>query len=98
MTGVRKRVQKASEMIALNGVPGIQYLVQFRKNKKDIQLLINSDSEVNVITLAYTKQLGLWIQKTDVGTQKFSGSLLKTFGIVIAELQEVNKLNRVRFF
>ena len=42
--------------------------MQFRKNKRAIiQVLIDLGSKVNIITLAYAKQLGFWIQKTDVG-------------------------------
>ena len=50
------------------------------------------------MTPAYAKQLGLWTQKTDIGAQKIDGSLLATYGIVIAAFQVINKLGRARFF
>ena len=43
--------------------------MQFRKNKsRDILALLNSESEINAMTPAYAAQLGLKVQKTDVGT------------------------------
>ena len=50
------------------------------------------------MTLAYAKQLGFHIQKTDIRVQKFNGSLFWTFGIVIAVFQVENKLGKARFF
>ena len=80
VTSTRK---EAPEMI-LDQVSYIHYPVQFRKDKEAIKALINSDSEVNAITPVYTKKLGLWSQKTDVGAQKIVGLLIKTYGIVVA--------------
>ena len=50
------------------------------------------------MTLAYAKQLGLLVWKTDIEAQKIDGSLLRTFGIVIVDFQVKNKLGRARFF
>ena len=50
------------------------------------------------MTLAYAKKLGLQTQKTNVGAQKIDGSLLGTYGMVIAAFQVKDKLGRVRFF
>ena len=50
------------------------------------------------MTPAYTKQLGLWTRKTDVKAQKIDGSLLATYGMVIAAFQVKDKLGRARFF
>ena len=91
--------KEAQEVIVLDQVPCIHYLVQFRKNNgATIQALIDSGSEVNAITPAYAKQLGLQVQKTDVKAQKIDGSSLRTFGIVIAGFQVEDKPGRVRFF
>ena len=49
------------------------------------------------MTLAYTKQLGLQVRKTDVGAQKIDGLLLRTFGMVIAGFQVEDKLGRAWF-
>ena len=91
---------KEAPEVVLDWVPCIHYLVQFRKNKEGetIWALIDFGSEVNVMTPAYAKQLGLRTQKTDVGAQKIDGSLLTTYGIVIAGFQIKDKLNRARFF
>ena len=51
---------------------------------KDILALFDSESEINAMTLAYPVQLGLKMQKTDISAQKIDGSLLETYGIVIA--------------
>ena len=49
------------------------------------------------MTPAYTKQLSLHIQKTDIGAQKINGLLLRTFEMVIASFQGKDKLDRARF-
>ena len=50
------------------------------------------------MTPAYTAQLGLKVQKTNIGAQKIDGSSLKTHGIVIATFQVFDKLSRSWFF
>ena len=92
VTGASK---ETSEMI-LVWVPCIHYPVQFWKNKATIWALIDLGSEVNTITLVYAKQLALQVQKTDVGAQKIDGSLLWTFGMVIAGFQVEDKLDKAR--
>ena len=90
--------KEAEEMI-LDRVPCIHYSVQFRKDKgSTIWALIDSGSKVNAMTPAYTKQLDLQIQKTDVKAQKIDGSLLRTFRMIIAGFQVEDKLGRARFF
>ena len=59
MTDPRKKAQEFFSCI--------HYPVQFKKNTTEIQALINSKSEVNVIAPAYAKKLGFWLQKTDIG-------------------------------
>lgn len=52
----------------LEKVPYIHYLVQLQKKGKEVTTaLINSSSEINVMTLAYTKDLGLRIWQTNIG-------------------------------
>ena len=82
----------------LGRVPCIHYLVQFQKDKEVIKALIDSGSKVNAMTLAYAKQLGLQVRKTDVGAQKIDGSLLWTFEMDILGFQIEDKLGRARFF
>ena len=50
------------------------------------------------MTLAYAKQLGLRVWKTDVEAQKTDGLLLKTFRIVIAIFQIEDKIGRAQLF
>ena len=68
--------------------------MQFQKDKgKDILALFNSESEVNAITLTYTAQLGLKVQKTNVNAQKIDRSLLAAYGIVITAFWVLDKLD-----
>ena len=85
---------------ALERIPCIHYLIQFKKNtsKAQVQALIDSRSEVNTIHLTFAKQLGLPIRPTDVGAQKIDGTTLDTNGMVVAAFSVVDKANRVRFF
>ena len=86
-------------MKVLDRVPCICYPVQFRRDKgKDVLALLDSGSEINAITSAYTAHLGLKVRVTNVGVQKIDGSLLATYGMVIAAFQVVNKLGRSWFF
>ena len=96
VTGASK---KAPEVV-LDRVPCIHYPVQFRKDKEraTIRALIDSGSEVNAMTPAYAKQLGFRTQRTNIGAQKIDGSLLATYGMVIAAFQVIDKLGRARFF
>ena len=94
VTGANKEAQE----VILDRVLCIYYPVQFRKDKEVIRTLINSRSKINTMTPAYAKQLGLQAQKTDIGAQKIDGSLLWTFGMVIASFQIEDKLGRTRFF
>ena len=48
--------------------------------------------------LAYTAQLGLKVQKTDVDTSKINRSLLATYGMVIAAFQVLDMLGCSWFF
>lgn len=83
----------------LNRVLCIYYLMKFQKDKaENIWALIDSNNEVNVMISAYAKKLGLNMQKTDVGIHKIDSLLLKTFGIVIAGFQVIDKLGKAQFF
>ena len=74
----------------------IHYQVRF--HEEQVRALLNSGSEVNVMSPAYAKKLGLKTQKTNVGAQKIDGSALETFGMVIADFQVEDKGGRPRFF
>ena len=92
-------VSKEAQKVNLDQVPCIYYLVQFRKNKRaTIWALIDLGNKVNAMTPAYAKQLSLQVQKTDVRAPKIDGSLLWTFGMVIAGFKIEDKLGRAQFF
>ena len=91
--------KKALKMRVLDRVPCICYPVQFRKNKsRDVLTLLNSESEINAMTLAYTDQLGFKVQKIDISAQKINGSLLATYGIAIAVFQVLDTFGYSWFF
>lgn len=69
--------------VILEKVLFIYYLMQFRKNQVKTQALIDSGSEINVITLAYIASLGLKVWQTNVGAQKINGSTLEIFEIAL---------------
>ena len=60
--------------------------------------MLDFESEINAMTLAYTTQLDLKVRKMNVGAQKIDGFLLETYGIVIAAFQIFNKLSHFWFF
>ena len=73
--------------------------MQFWKyNDKDILVSFDSKSELKAMTLAYTAQLGLKVQKTDVNAQKIDRSSLAIYSMFIVIFQIFNKLGRSRFF
>ena len=80
----------------MHRVPCVHYLIRFKK--KEVQALIDSGSEVNVMTPAYTLKLGLQVYRNDVGAQKIDGSTLQTFRMILANFQVEDKLRKTRFF
>ena len=76
----------------------IYYLIRFQEDQEQVRALLNSGSEVNAMSPAYAKRLGLKTRKTNVRAQKIDGSALETFGMVIADFQIENKGERPRFF
>ncbi len=80
---------------ALQRVPCIKYPVEFQNNK--VQALVNSGSEVNVMTSAYATKLDFIAQKISIGAQKIDGSQLETYGIVSASFFLLDSLENARF-
>ena len=67
-------------------VPCIHYPVRFQEGQQQqVRALLDSGSEVNAMSPAYAKRLGLKTRKTNVTAQKINGSALETFGMVIAD-------------
>ena len=91
--------REAQKMRVLDRISCICYFMQFQKDKnRDVLILLDSKSEVNVMTAAYVAQLGLKVQKINVGAQKIDGFSLETYKMVIAAFQVLNKLAYSRFF
>ena len=83
----------------LKHISYIHYPVQFKNTSKaQIQVLVDSENEVNAIYLTFAKQLGLSIRPTDVGVQKIDGITLDTYRMVVAAFLVVEKANQVQFF
>lgn len=76
----------------------ILYSLCFKNKKSNIEVLINSGSELNALNIAYAKKLGFQNQITDVDTQKIDNSSLTTYKIVIVRFQVLDKLARTHFF
>ena len=86
---------KKTEEEALEQVPYIWYLVTFKDQTK---ALLDFENKVNVMNSAFTSQLGLKIQKTNVGAQKIDGTTLETYRMVVSNFFVSNKNGRERFF
>ena len=91
-------VTDGSEKIMLKRVSCIYYPVRFQEDQEQVRALFDSGSEVNPISLAYAKKLGLKTQKTNVGAQKIDGSALEIFEMVIADFQVEDKGGMPTFF
>ena len=64
MTGAKEPLK----VRVLDQVPCICYPMQFQKDKsRDVLALLNSGSKINTMTLAYAAQLGLKVQKINIG-------------------------------
>ena len=83
---------------ALEHVSYIHYPVQFKKDKTQVQALVDLGSEVNAMHPSFAKQLGLSIWPTDVRAQKIDGTILDTYGMIVAAFSVEDKANWVRFF
>ena len=60
--------------------------------------MIDSDSEVNAMTLAFTAKLGFSTQQTNIGAQKINIFPLKTYGMTIVRFSIQDELGKIRFF
>ncbi len=67
-------------------------------NFKDwTEILLDSKSEVNIISQAFTLSLDLRTRKTNVGAQKIDSTTLKTYGIIVSTFAISDKDGRKRF-
>lgn len=58
-----------------------------------IIVLINFNNEINIKNLAQVAQLVFELKKTDINAQKIDKFIVKSFKIVIANFQNLNKLS-----
>ncbi len=79
----------------LERIPCIRYPVTF---KDQTEALLDSGSEVNIMSQAFAQQLGFKIRKTNVGAQKIDGTTLETSGMVVSTFSMLDKDGRERFF
>lgn len=63
-----------------------------------MKILLYNGSKINVINLVYAQRLGLKILKANIEAQKIYGSALEIFGMVIANFQVDDKIDRPRLF
>lgn len=70
----------------LERVPCIHYLLCFKKNQAKIQVLTNSNNEVNKMTLVYMAKLGFKVRLTNIEIQIIDSSTLKIFEMVLANV------------
>lgn len=75
--GISILVIASPEDKPLQYVVCIQYLAQFSKRQLNVRALLNSDSKVNIITLANTAKLDLTTQTTNISAHKIAGSALE---------------------
>lgn len=78
-------IEAGIEAISLQLVLCIWYLVQFRKDEKEVKALIDSRSEINVMTLVHAAKLGFVIRKTNISAQKIDSSILAIYRMIIAD-------------
>ena len=76
----------------------IRYFITFRKKSMLVLALLDSGNKVNTIYSIFARELRLSIRTTDVGVQKIDGTMLDTFGMVVAAFSVMDKANWVRFF
>ena len=87
-----------NNLLVLDWVLCIHYPIWFKKSKVQIQVLINSSSEVNAMTSIYALKLGLKIHPTKKRAQKIDGFTFKTFEMILASFQMKDTLEKARFF
>ena len=74
----------------------IRYSINF--GQKFISALLNSDSKINAVHLAFAKELDLPMRQIDVKAQKIDSITLDTYEMVVTAFLVKNKTNQVRFF
>ena len=76
---------------SLEQIPCIHYLLCFQKDTTGVRALIDSNSEGNAMTPAYTLKLGLNFHPINNRAQKIDGFILDTFEMILANFQVVGR-------
>ena len=97
MTGTSKdalitQVAETTQKVILDWIPYTYYPILFQKDKANIWALIDLGNEINAMTPAYAKQLGLKTWETDIKVQKINDLCLEIYQMVIVDFQVINKL------
>ncbi len=79
----------------LERVPSIWYPMTF---KDQTETLLDSESELNIMSQAFAHQLGIKTRKTNVKARKIDGTTLKTYRMVVSTFSMSDKDGRKRFF
>ena len=66
--------------------------------KEQTEALLDSESEINIMSPAFASQLGLKIRKTNIRAQKLDGTTLETYRIIVSIFFLLDKDGRKRFF
>ena len=77
-------------------MPYIYYPVRFQEEQ--VKTLLDNSREVNTMNPNFARKLDFKVWKTNVEAQKIDGSVLEIFGIIIANFQIEDKVNKPRFF
>ena len=88
--------ESENEYQNLAQVPCIRYFINF--GKQSVLLLFDLGSKINAVHPAFAKELGLPIRLTDMEAWKIDGTMLETYGMVVAAFLVENKANQVRLF
>lgn len=76
----------------------IQYPLKFNKSYTKVQVLIDSNNKINIITSIYAAILELRICSTNIGAQKIDKFTLSTYGMTLANFQLKDKQKKTHFF
>ena len=60
-------INNSCKKVMFERVPCIYYPIRFQEGQEQVRALLNSKNEINVISPAYVKKLGLKTWKTNVG-------------------------------
>ena len=84
-----------TEKEELERVSCIWYPVTFKDQTK---ALLDSRSEINIMSQVFAHQLGLTIQKTNFRAQKIDGTTLETYEMVVSTFSILDRDGRERLF